>query len=161
MEDEDRQYIDPLADPRVEIYGFASCSDDPACVLKVQTTTLVALMMAGTLAGVAMFVIGNRRLGSLISFVPFPVQCAFLAACGFKIFKAGLYLMMTLGATHIRQLWPSSTCAAVHTSPHTLQTALGSASDRAPRGGPSVHRQAADVHDVGTRQETCRQRFGS
>eukprot|EP01052_Picozoa_sp_SAG31_P027217 SAG31_NODE_2529_length_5556_cov_114.211472_7_plen_279_part_00 len=75
--------------------GFASCGADPDCVLTVQSTTLIALILCGTLTGIAMYIIGNRRLGSLISFVPFPVQCSFLAACGFKIFKAGLYLMMT------------------------------------------------------------------
>ena len=67
-----------------------------SCFMRVQNTVLVAIIVCSTVTGASLFIMGKMKMGSLISFVPFPVQCAFLAACGFKIFKAGLGFMVDL-----------------------------------------------------------------
>lgn len=56
-----------------------------SCYIRVQTTVLMAVIVSSTITGLALFLMGRLRMGSFISFVPFPVQCAFLAACGFKV----------------------------------------------------------------------------
>lgn len=75
-----------------------------SCFIRVQTTVLVALIACSTITGLALFGMGKLRMGSFISFVPFPVQCAFLAACGFKILKAGIGFMVDIKALRALQL---------------------------------------------------------
>lgn len=55
--------------------------------MRVQTTVLMAVIVSSTVTGLALFFMGRMRMGAFISFVPFPVQCAFLAACGFKVLQ--------------------------------------------------------------------------
>lgn len=57
-----------------------------SCYMRVQTTVLMAVIVSSTITGLALFGMGKLRMGAFISFVPFPVQCAFLAACGFKVY---------------------------------------------------------------------------
>lgn len=67
--------------------------------MRVQTTVLMAIIVCSTLVGMALFMMGKMRMGAFISFVPFPVQCAFLAACGFKV-----------SCEHLQSLPPRCNC---------------------------------------------------
>jgi hypothetical protein len=67
-----------------------------SCFKRVQNTVLVAIIFCSSITGLCIYSMGRLKMGSFISFVPFPVQCAFLAACGLKIFKCGLGFMVDM-----------------------------------------------------------------
>ena len=53
------------------------------CLAEARSSIVVAIMISCFSTGAVLYLVGKYKGGSLISFVPFPVQCAFLAGCGF------------------------------------------------------------------------------
>ncbi len=69
----------------------------PDVYLTVVATTLVVTV----LCGVVFWVLGRRRLGNLVRFVPYPVMGGFLAGTGWLLFKGGIYVSTGV-AVHMR-----------------------------------------------------------
>ncbi|HSL09721.1 MAG TPA: SulP family inorganic anion transporter, partial [Actinomycetota bacterium] len=55
-------------------------------------TVIAATLIVTTLCGVTFLVLGWRRWGNLIRFVPYPVVGGFLAGTGWLLFKGGIYV---------------------------------------------------------------------
>ena len=62
--------------------------DAPDVFLTVIAATLVVTL----LCGIVFWVVGTRRLGNLVRFVPYPVVGGFLAGTGWLLFKGGIYV---------------------------------------------------------------------
>jgi SulP family sulfate permease len=73
---------------------------------------MAALGSATLLTGLALFLLGWRRLGKLVRFIPYPVVAGFLAATGWLMVTGAIY--MTLG---VRLSWQTLPGFA---EPHTL-----------------------------------------
>ena len=70
------------------------CYEDEKCWQKVHSTMVFALMFAGLVTSLTLIYMGKKRMGNLISFVPLTVEAAFLAGCGWKIAKTGLFFLI-------------------------------------------------------------------
>lgn len=55
----------------------------------VVSTVTAAVLLASLLVGLAYLLLGYRRLGELIRFLPYPVSAGFLAGLGWLLFKSG------------------------------------------------------------------------
>jgi sulfate permease, SulP family len=64
-------------------------------------TVIAATLVVTVLCGVVFLVIGTRRLGNLVRFVPYPVVGGFLAGTGWLLFKGGIYVS-TQVSLHLR-----------------------------------------------------------
>jgi SulP family sulfate permease len=62
-------------------------------------TVVAATMVVTVLCGVVFFVLGRRRLGNLVRFVPYPVVGGFLAGTGWLLFKGGIYVISGVSPT--------------------------------------------------------------
>ena len=56
------------------------------------SSAVAATMVVTVLCGVVFLVLGWRRLGNVIRFVPYPVVGGFLAGTGWLLFKGGIYV---------------------------------------------------------------------
>ena len=81
-----------LIEKSQEQYG---CYANMSCRVQTKNTIIIALGVSTLFVGSALIFMGKRKLGTLISFVPFPVQCAFMAGIGFKVLKAGMVFMVS------------------------------------------------------------------
>ena len=66
------------------------------CLAEARSSIVAAIMISCFSTGAVLYLLGKYKGGSLISFVPFPVQCGFLAGCGFKIVKTGVGFMISV-----------------------------------------------------------------
>ena len=70
------------------------CWEDDDCRTEAHSTIICAIMFSGITTGTGLFLIGKFKLGRLISFVPLTVEAAFLAGCGWKIVKTGIFFLV-------------------------------------------------------------------
>ena len=73
---------------------WTRCYEDRKCWQGVHSTMVFAMMFAGLLTSGVLFMMGKHKLGNLISFVPLTVEAAFLAGCGWKIAKTGMFFLL-------------------------------------------------------------------
>lgn len=77
---------------------------------KITATVLAAIALAALTMGVACLILGFRRLGVIIRYMPYPVSGGFLAGLGWLLLKNGYAVSMT-GAFPGRTLFCAEECA--------------------------------------------------
>ena len=70
------------------------CWEDQQCWLRVHSTIVAGMMLCAAVTGASLYLFGTMKWGNLISFVPLTVQAAFLAGCGWKITKTGIFFLL-------------------------------------------------------------------
>ncbi len=83
-----------IEDGRAAGLKWQRCYENRECWQGVHSTMVFAMMFVGLVTSGVLYVMGKYKLGNLISFVPLTVEAAFLAGCGWKIAKTGVFFLV-------------------------------------------------------------------